>query len=211
MCPQDAALQRSRQWCAGPEDREERLKQLLDWALGGFPAAGPDRPAAAGGSELRLLFVTPWACSGGGGSQGLCWSLPDTSKSDQGTERLFGREGPRGAGGAPGEAASINQLCAFIEKSSLGPAGGKPRPDGGSAWRKGRHKRGWRVQKKRSALADEPDDDDGDGDDASPDYVPNRRRPDRVLRKAAQPGGVYTQPDQRVRGSGRSQHRRGGG
>lgn len=118
----------------------------------------------------------------------VCWSSPGI-KSDKGKERLFERKG---------EAASINQLCAFIEKSSLGPAGGSPQPDRG--WGKGRPKRGWRGekgQKKRGALADEPD------DDASPDYVPNKRRSDsRILRKAAQPSSVYTQPDQRARGTG---------
>lgn len=59
---QDAALQCSQRWCAGLEDREELLKHLLDWALAGFPALGPERPAAAGRFKLRLLFVTIWAC-----------------------------------------------------------------------------------------------------------------------------------------------------
>ncbi|XP_029690198.1 uncharacterized protein isoform X1 [Takifugu rubripes] len=168
---QHAALQCSQKWSTGLEDREELLKQLLDWALGGFSALGPD-PAAA------------------------------ISKSNKAKERLFVRKGTRGSSGPPGEDASINQLCAFIEKSSLRPAGGKPQPDGGwekgaPAWKKGRHKRGWKgekVQKKRSVLADDLD------DDTSPDYVPNKRRSDnRILRKATQPSSVYTQPDQRVR------------
>lgn len=143
------------------------------------------------------------------------------------------RKGTRGSSRPLGEAASINQLCAFIEKSSLRPAGAKPQPDAGftgngaakvkrsssgwdgdmderegwekgsPAWKKGRPKRGWKgekVQKKRSVLVDELD------DDVSPDYVPNKRRSDnRVLRKATQPSSVYTQPDQRVRGTGPSQ------
>lgn len=62
VCLQDAALQCSQQWSVGLEDREELLKQLLDWALGGFPALGPDRPAAAGRFKIRLLFVILWAC-----------------------------------------------------------------------------------------------------------------------------------------------------
>lgn len=177
------------------------------------------------------------------GSQVLYWSFPAISKSKKGKERLFVRKGTQGSSGPPGEAASINQLCAFIEKSSLRPTRGKPQPDAGftgngaakvkrfssgwaedkartsgwdgdmderggwekgaPAWKKGRHKRGWKgekVQKKRAVLADELD------DDASPDYVPNKRRSDnRVLRKTTQPSGVYTQPDQRVRGTGPSQ------
>lgn len=62
VCLQDAALQCSQQWSVGLEDREELLKQLLDWALGGFSALGPERPAAAGRFKIRLLFVITWAC-----------------------------------------------------------------------------------------------------------------------------------------------------
>lgn len=62
VCLQDAALHCSQKWSAGLEDREELLKQLLDWALGGFSALGPDRPPAAGRFKIRLLFVIIWAC-----------------------------------------------------------------------------------------------------------------------------------------------------
>lgn len=71
-------------------------------------------------------------------------------------------------------------------------------------WKKGGHKRGWKgakMQKKRSVLPDELD------EDVSPDYVPSKRRSDsRILRKATGPSTVYTQPDQNVRGSGPSRN-----
>ena len=71
------------------------------------------------------------------------------------------------------------------------------------SWKKVRQRRGWKggkMQKKRSSLIDDND------DDASPDYVPNKKRPDtKLVRKAPQQSSVYTQPDQKVRGTGHSQ------
>lgn len=143
----------------------------------------------------------------------------------RGSKRLFLKKEPPGSSGPPrrpgltGEAASIDSLCASIEKSSLRTGAGKRSSGGGAednggtadldgdgdvderwGWKRGRPKRGWkggRVQKKRSVLTEELD------DDVSPDYVPNKRRPDsRILRKTTQPSSVYTQPDQKVRGTG---------
>lgn len=175
--------------------------------LGRISSLG-SRPACSS----RSVQDSPPVCDHLGllrGSQVVYWSFPALRKSNKEKERLFVRKGTRGSSGPPGEAASINQLCAFIEKSSLRPAGGKPQLDGGwekgaPAWKKGRHKQRWKGekgQKKRSVLSDELD------DDASPDFVPSKRRSDtRIPRKAAQPSSVYTQPDQRVRGTGPSQH-----
>lgn len=71
------------------------------------------------------------------------------------------------------------------------------------AWKKVRKKRGWKgrkVQRKRSSLIDDYD------DGASPEYMPSKKRFDsKPVRRVTQPSNVYTQPDQRVRGSGRSQ------
>lgn len=71
------------------------------------------------------------------------------------------------------------------------------------SWKKVKQKRGWKgrkTQKKKSSLMDDCH------DDASPDYVPNKRRSDnRLVKKTSQPSSVYTQPDQRVRGSAHSQ------
>lgn len=71
------------------------------------------------------------------------------------------------------------------------------------SWKKVKQKRGWKgrkTQKKKSSLIDDCD------DDASPDYVPNKKRSDnKFMKKTTQPSSVYTQPDQRVRGSVHSQ------
>lgn len=73
---------------------------------------------------------------------------------------------------------------------------------GTPSWKKVRQKRGWKggkMQKKRSSLIDDYD------DDASPDYVPNKKRSEnKLVRKVTQLSSVYTQPDQRVRGTGHS-------
>lgn len=46
---QEAALRCQKQFSACLEDRDDLLKQLLDWALGGFQPTGPEglKPTAA--------------------------------------------------------------------------------------------------------------------------------------------------------------------
>lgn len=70
---------------------------------------------------------------------------------------------------------------------------------GTHSWKKVKQKRGWKggkTQKKRSGLMDDCD------DYASPDYLPSKKRSDnKYVKKTTQPSSVYTQPDQRVRGS----------
>lgn len=50
-CPQEAARQRGKQVSQWLGDREELLKQLLDWALRGFKPVDPDRVPAEGAGE----------------------------------------------------------------------------------------------------------------------------------------------------------------
>ncbi|GLD50603.1 uncharacterized protein AKAME5_000377500 [Lates japonicus] len=49
MSSQEAALRCQKQFSASLEDRDELLKQMLDWALGGFQPTGPDglKPTAS--------------------------------------------------------------------------------------------------------------------------------------------------------------------
>lgn len=54
LCLQDAAVQCKKQLSPWLEDREELLKQLLDWAFGGFQALGPDKVPPAVGGESAL-------------------------------------------------------------------------------------------------------------------------------------------------------------
>lgn len=58
-CLQDAALQCRKQLSVWLEDREELLKQLLDWAFGGFKPVGPDRVPPAVGGESPLVSDKP--------------------------------------------------------------------------------------------------------------------------------------------------------
>lgn len=58
LCLQDAAVQCKKQLAPWLEDKEELLKQLLDWAFGGFQPTGPDKvPAAVAGESLLSYFV----------------------------------------------------------------------------------------------------------------------------------------------------------
>lgn len=120
-----------------------------------------------------------------------------------------------GAGGGDAELGPgrTSNGAVKLERSPGGWAEEKPRTPGldgdtddrggwekgTPSWKKVRQKRGWKggkVQKKRSSLVEDCI------DDVSPDYVPNKRRSDnKLVRKATQPSSVYTQPDQRVRGT----------
>ena len=42
VCYQEAALRCKKQFSALEEDRDDLLKQMLDWAFGGFKPTGPD-------------------------------------------------------------------------------------------------------------------------------------------------------------------------
>lgn len=55
-CLQEAAVQGRKQLSLWLGDREELLKQLLDWAFGGFKPAGPDRV----GGEAPLAYFSEY-------------------------------------------------------------------------------------------------------------------------------------------------------
>lgn len=55
---QEAAVRCEKQFSAGLEDRDELLKQMLDWAFGGFQRTGPDRlktKAATNGRNMNTF------------------------------------------------------------------------------------------------------------------------------------------------------------
>lgn len=126
-----------------------------------------------------------------GGSTELATDLTGTGRHSNGAAKL-----KRSAGGEAEEKTRTPDLDGDTDD-----AGGweKGRP----SWKKVRQKQGWKGGKmqKKSSLIDDCD------DDASVDYVPNKKRSDNKLcaRKASQPRSVYTQPDQRVRGTDHSQ------
>lgn len=127
--------------------------------------------------------------SPGGGNTALVAGFTGTGKNGNGAAEL--ERSPAGWG---------------EEKTSTPDVDGNTDDRGGwgkgtPQWKKVRQKRGWKggkMQKKRSSLVD-------DCDEALPDHVPNKKRPDsKLVRKVTQPSSVYVQPDQRVRGTGRS-------
>ena len=55
---QEAALRCEKHFSVSPEDKEELLNQMTDWAIGGFHPNGPDRlqaPAASSGRNVRFI------------------------------------------------------------------------------------------------------------------------------------------------------------
>lgn len=137
-----------------------------------------------------------------GSINNLCGSMEKSSLSPGGgaPELDPGQSGTRRT--AEGATKGKRSLGGWAEDGDTEDRGGWEK--GTPAWKKAKHKRGWRGgrgQKKRSSVVEDDD------DDASPDYVPNKRRPDsRMLRKETQPRGVYTQPDQKARGTGHKHH-----
>lgn len=83
------------------------------------------------------------------------------------------------------------------EMDDWGAGGGWEK--GKTGWGRGRAKGGWKggkVQKKKSSLMD------GFDDDISPDFVPNKKRTiAKICNKVTQSTNVYTQPDQKLRGT----------
>lgn len=83
------------------------------------------------------------------------------------------------------------------EKDDWGAGGGWEK--GKTGWGRGRAKGGWRggkVQKKKSSLMD------GFDDDISPDFVQYKKKNiAKIFNKVTQSTSVYTQPDQKLRGT----------
>ncbi|XP_040008597.1 uncharacterized protein LOC120803781 isoform X2 [Xiphias gladius] len=117
---QEAALRCKRQFSARLDDRDELLKQMLDWAFGGFQPTGPDglKPTASINGVTKTsnrpkvnkkLF--PKATSS---PRSFNSSAPVSSKSNISAEMKE-------------VAVSLNKLsCDPTEKSSLKSGGGKP-------------------------------------------------------------------------------------
>lgn len=128
----------------------------------------------------------------GGGNAELGTGLISTRRNGNGTVKLKG---------SPGGCAEEKSRTPDLDEDTDDRGGWEKAT---LSWKKVKQKRGWKgrkTQKKKSSLIDDCD------DDASPDYVPNKRTSvNKFMKKTSQPSSVYTQPDQRVRGSAHSQH-----
>lgn len=82
------------------------------------------------------------------------------------------------------------------DEDDWGGGGGEK---GKGGWGRGRGKGGWkggRIQKKKSSLMD------GFDDDVSPDFVPYKKKTfTKTYNKVIEPTSIYTQPDQKLRGT----------
>lgn len=146
-------------------------------------------PGLTNGAACMSRLATSSLRAGGGKTE-LDAGFTGTGRNSNGAERL-----KRSPGGWAEEKARTPDLDGDTDER-----GGWDK--GTPSWKKVRQKRGWKggkTQKRSSLIADY-------NADASPDYMPNKKRSDsKLVRKAAQPSSLYTQPDQRVRGTGHSQ------
>ncbi|XP_070824780.1 uncharacterized protein [Chaetodon trifascialis] len=192
---QEAALRCEKEFSASLEEQEELLKQMLDWALGGFQPAGPEalKPTAARNgntepnsrqtAEKSLAWMsssshhsftssTPMSSTNGTRLKNMVVSLEriPCSSLDKYTQK--GGGGKTAWEGYVGkyervktETASVIGHVAETERRGNGEKGG---------WGRGKAKRGWnggKAPKEESSSTDEVD------SDMSPDFVPYKRRP----------------------------------
>ncbi|TDH10077.1 hypothetical protein EPR50_G00071120 [Perca flavescens] len=218
LCLQEAALRCKKPFSTCVEDRDELLKQMLDWAFGGFQPSGPDglKPTAATNSATKTnkrpkvkqkLFPKTNSSHPPIRSSTLM-STKSNLELREVSVSLNRLSSQRGGGGKTWEA--WEEECDSPkgdtkEKGSrVGLAAEKggwegERDDWGRGWEKvkgvgkGKGKVG-RLQKKKNCPSD------GFDDDMSPDFVPQKRRPyTKSYNKVQQTTSDYTQPDQKLR------------
>lgn len=110
----------------------------------------------------------------------------------KGAKSLTKEKAPRGGWSA----GTGKQRTGGSEEESDNWEGGWEKVKGG--WGKQKTKGGWkdgRGQKKKYSLLD------GFDDDMSPDFVPSKKRTVTKIYKVSQSASVYTQPDQKLRGT----------
>ncbi|CAJ1084356.1 uncharacterized protein LOC117821083 isoform X3 [Xyrichtys novacula] len=208
LCLKEAALRCKKQFPAHLTDKDEQLKQMLDWAFGGFLPTGPDGfkptgdPNDAVNNPLQRPTVKmtpilkanapPHLSSPSDSSISSPTSEPKDSSTYRNSktagEEEFDSAGRFSKGGAKPRGG--------METGRQGREGDRDEFGGGSG--RGRGRGGWRggkVQQKKINPFDVFD------TDVSPDFVPvtKRRTVTKTYNKAEQPSGVYTQPDQDVR------------
>ncbi|XP_026222633.1 uncharacterized protein LOC113166723 isoform X2 [Anabas testudineus] len=209
---QEAALRCKKQFSACLEDKEELLKQMLDWAFGGFQPSGPDglKPIASINGTTKT-----------NNRPKVKTKLKKTTHSSQSSTPVNSNISTD----MNYVAVSLDKLCDSIEKSTLkdrgertawgvgfdlvgkgtkgvmkGPRGGWAADtgrQGKEGWERGKGKGGWKGgkgQKKKCSLLD------GFNNDMSLDFVQYKRRTlTKTCNKDNQTPSVYTQPDQELR------------
>lgn len=128
----------------------------------------------------------------------LCSSMTEPSHRGRGHDAAPQEASAKGAtkGSRGGSAAETGrQAKGALEGDDWGGRGGEK---GKGGWGRGRGKGGWkggRTQKKKSMM-------DGVNDDMSPDFVPYKKKNvAKTYNKVNEATSVYTQPDQKLRGT----------
>ncbi|XP_032376067.1 uncharacterized protein LOC116692137 isoform X1 [Etheostoma spectabile] len=223
LCLQEAALRCKKQFSACVEDRDEFLKQMLDWAFGGFQPSGPDglKPTSATNGATKTnkrpkvrqkLFLKtnsshpPIQSSTLMSSKSnlelkevsICLKRLSSQRVGGGkTWEAWEEECDSPKGTTKGKGSRVGFAAEMGKQEMEGWEG--ERDDWGRGWEKvkgvGKGKlKGGKLQKKKNSLSD------GFEDDMSPDFVPQKRRTyTKSYNKVQQTTSNYTQPDQKLR------------
>ncbi|XP_034551005.1 uncharacterized protein LOC117821083 isoform X2 [Notolabrus celidotus] len=197
MSLQEAALRSEKQFSVDQMNKEEQLKQMLDWAFGGFLPKGPDGFKPTG--DLRASRDTEQKTDRGimgnkkSGTQRpkvkkkLFKKANSASKTADEEEFDSSERTPKGItksrGGMSAEMGRQGRGEREAEKEEFGRGLGRGRGRGRGGWR------GGKVPLKKTS--------EGFDSDRSPDFVPFKKRA--VTKPDNKTSSVYTQPDQKLR------------
>ncbi|KAM8864144.1 uncharacterized protein AB9W97_018615 isoform 1-T3 [Spinachia spinachia] len=198
---QEAALRCKKDFSECVGDRDEQLKRMLDWALGGFQPTGPDglKPTTVpNGVTQRGKGAKPLSSCGPSSrtSNTIGTKLKDVSVSPSKLMCNSNLKAGKLSSKSGGESASEDGFDSAEEstKRMHGSREGE-RDDWGGRWEKGKAKgKGGKAQKKKSSPFD------GFDDDMSPDYLPHKKKTiNKSYNKVNRTTSAYTQPDQELR------------
>ncbi|KAM4736751.1 uncharacterized protein FYW61_004416 [Anableps anableps] len=211
---QEAALRCGKQFSPLLQDSEEILKQMLDWAFGGFQPSGPEGLKPKAGvvkthtrpKVKKKLFEmsnqtptssNPARSKGGIGVQMknvavLLDKLTCVPRGPSSSSKTSGENGLGSAGKTPKPPTPYTRKqekeTSQMEKDKWDTEWDKVK----SRWRR-QKVRGKNLKKSYSWFS-------GEDDDMSPDFKPQRKRSyTKVYNKVNVPSAVYTQPDQKLR------------
>ncbi|XP_034091018.1 uncharacterized protein LOC117558748 isoform X2 [Gymnodraco acuticeps] len=213
----EAALRCKKPFAASDEDRDELLKQMLDWALGGFLPSGPGGLKATAASNgvtktNNRPKVTAKLFSKVISSHTAISSSPPISNKSNILSTLTKELSiclnrlplEKYSVYRPANGKTLEEGFEFAGKSNNGVAKEKVSRGGWDDWRgilekeRGSSKggsKGGKVQKKKFSPSDDLVD-----DDVSPDYVPHKTRDyAKTYNKVNHPSSTYTQPNQKHR------------
>ncbi|KAG7224387.1 hypothetical protein INR49_004729, partial [Caranx melampygus] len=221
---EEAALRCKKRFSGNPDDADDLLKKMLDWALRGFRPNGPDglKPLATvygavkschrqRGDMIHLLkprssplssrgTVTPEVKSVASSLNKLsCNSKEKSSSKGEGGKAAWEESTKErmkeNERTKEGWAAEKHKKGGSVREKNKG--GGWERSKGG--WGKGKARGGWGGDKGGREQKKRSSLLDGFNADMSPDFLPYKKRTYTKIYKANPGGSVYTQPDQKLR------------